>query len=74
MLSDDDKVILEIEGQRFRLSGHKEQIIRERLGMSPTRYYQRLNVLLEEPDALAHAPATVSRLRRLRAQRMRHAS
>ena len=40
--------------------------IRERLGMTPTRFYQRLNHLLDREDALAHDPILVHRLRRIR--------
>jgi hypothetical protein len=40
--------------------------------MSPTRYYQLLNALLDDSRALAHDPVTVNRLRRRRdAQRAR---
>ena len=37
--------------------------------MSPTRYYQLLNALLDDPRALAHDPVTVNRLRRVSASR-----
>lgn len=40
--------------------------------MSPARYYQLLNALLDDQRALEHDPVTVNRLRRLReAQRAR---
>ena len=71
VLTDSEKTVLEIEGLRFRLAGRKEVLIAERLGIPATRYYQVLNRLLDDPAALAHAPATVSRLRRLRHQRAR---
>ncbi|WP_448699646.1 DUF3263 domain-containing protein, partial [Streptomyces avidinii] len=39
---------------------------------TPVRYYQLLNALMDDPRALAHAPGTVNRLRRIReAQRAR---
>ncbi|TXS57743.1 DUF3263 domain-containing protein [Streptomyces sp. t39] len=46
--------------------GAKERAIREQLGMSPVRYYQLLNALLDDRRALAHDPVTVNRLRRVR--------
>lgn len=49
--------------------GAKERAIREDLGISPTRYYQVLGALLDDPRALAHDPVTVNRLRRVRAAR-----
>lgn len=39
--------------------------------MSPTRYYQVLNALIDSPVALAHDPMLVKRLRRQRATRQR---
>ncbi len=39
--------------------------------MSATRYYQILNDLLENPEALAHDPILVKRLKRLRTYRQR---
>jgi hypothetical protein len=36
------------------------------LGISPVRYFQRLNALLDEPAAMVYAPELVNRLWRLR--------
>jgi hypothetical protein len=49
----------------------KERVIRERLGISPTRYHQLLNLAMDLPEALAYDPMLVRRLRRLRAARRR---
>jgi hypothetical protein len=40
--------------------------------MSPTRYFQLLNALLDDPRALAHDPITINRLRRARDARRDH--
>jgi hypothetical protein len=64
-----DRDILAFEGEWWRYAGNKERIIQERFGLSPTRYYQRLNRLLDEPEALAQQPAVVKRLQRLRETR-----
>lgn len=45
--------------------------IRERLGLSPTRYYRMLGALIDDPDAAAYDPLVVHRLRRSRQQRRR---
>jgi len=45
--------------------------VRERLGLSGTRYHQLLNSLIDTPDALAYDPMLVGRLRRLREARRR---
>ncbi|GAA3848073.1 DUF3263 domain-containing protein [Streptomyces sp. NPDC003631] len=64
-----DKAILALEGRSFTGPGAKERVIREQLGLAPVRYYQLLNALLDDPRALAHAPVTVNRLRRVRESR-----
>lgn len=70
-LTDQQQTILDLEGAWWRYPGAKDARIREELGMSSTRYYQILNVLIDDPAALEHAPMTVNRLRRLREQRRR---
>ncbi|GAA1714606.1 DUF3263 domain-containing protein [Brachybacterium phenoliresistens] len=65
-LDDVDRAILEIEARTYRFVGTKERRIRERTGLTPTRYFVRLNRLLESPAALQHSPAVVNRLRTLR--------
>lgn len=64
-LTDHDLAILAMEQQFWKASGAKEEAIRGQLGMSPLRYYQRLNQLIATEAALAHDPTTVNRLRRL---------
>ncbi|MFE7778637.1 DUF3263 domain-containing protein [Streptomyces sp. NPDC057445] len=68
-LSERDRAVLRMERSDWPGPGAKERAIRERLGMSPTRYYQLLNALLDDPRALAHDPVTVNRLRRVRDSR-----
>jgi hypothetical protein len=63
--------ILAFERKWWRHAGSKEQSIRETFGLSATRYYQLLNGLLDDPEALKHDPVLVGRLRRLRASRAR---
>src|SRR6058998_3070973 len=66
-----DREILAFERQWWKYAGAKEQAIRELFDMSATRYYQVLNALIDRPEALAHDPLLVKRLRRLRAARQR---
>ncbi|GAA1900686.1 hypothetical protein GCM10009753_32760 [Streptantibioticus ferralitis] len=68
-LSERERAILAVAGRSWPTVGAKERAIREQLGISPHLYYQLLNALLDDPRALAHAPATVNRLRRLREAR-----
>ena len=70
-LSDEDRAILEFEREWWQKRTPKERAVRDRLGLSVTRYYQRLNGLLDRPAALAFDPMLVGRLRRLRETRRR---
>ncbi|MEU6314669.1 DUF3263 domain-containing protein [Streptomyces sp. NPDC047014] len=67
-----EAAVLAYEARTWPGPGAKERAIREGLGMTPVRYYQLLNALINDPRALEHAPGTVNRLRRIReAQRAR---
>ena len=69
-----EREMLAFERQWWRFAGAKEAAIRDRFGMSPTRYYQVLNALVDRPEALAVDPVLVRRLRRMRAARQRQRS
>jgi hypothetical protein len=70
-LSRREHEVLTFERQWWRQAGAKETAIRDRFGVTPTRYYQVLNALVDRPDALAADPLLVRRLRRLRSARQR---
>ncbi|MFI8001652.1 DUF3263 domain-containing protein [Streptomyces sp. NPDC086010] len=65
-LSDQALAVLAMERRSWPGPGAKERAIREELDMSPVRYYQLLNALLDDRRALAEDPVTVNRLRRVR--------
>jgi Protein of unknown function (DUF3263) len=70
-LDDRARAILEFERGWWQGRGPKERAIRSRFGLSSARYYQLLNRLIDSPEALAHDPMLVKRLRRLRLARRR---
>jgi hypothetical protein len=70
-LTDRDRAILDFERSWWTQPGPKETAIRERFELSPTRYYEILNELLEDPAAMDHDPLLLRRLRRLRDRRRR---
>ncbi|TVP65566.1 MAG: DUF3263 domain-containing protein [Nitriliruptor sp.] len=70
-ISERDAEILTFEREWWKHAGNKEEAVRERFDLSPTRYYQLLNRIIDDEVALAHDPMLVKRLRRLRAQRQR---
>ncbi|WP_227997364.1 DUF3263 domain-containing protein [Nocardia australiensis] len=70
-LSRREREILDFERKWWKYAGAKEEAIRELFGLSPTRYYQVLNAVVDRPEALAADPMLVKRLRRLRASRQK---
>ncbi|GAB3594469.1 DUF3263 domain-containing protein [Corynebacterium faecale] len=64
MLSPEDLTLLTFEASAPRAQGAKEEAIRDRFGISPVRYYQRLNLIIDTPEAMKINPTLVSRLRR----------
>ena len=65
-LPDLHRAVLDVESRYWRYAGTKEAHVRAELGMTPTRYYQVLGALLDDPAAEAEFPQLVRRLRRLR--------
>jgi Protein of unknown function (DUF3263) len=61
--------ILAFERSLWRSPGAKEREISDAIGITPTRYYQILNELIDSPDAAQFDPALVARLRRRRTAR-----
>jgi hypothetical protein len=70
-LTQRDHAILAFERQWWKYPGLKEQAIHELFGVSPTRYYQLVNRLIDKREALEADPMLVKRLRRLRSGRQR---
>lgn len=73
-MTDLEQAILEVESRFWRHAGAKEDHVRQHLDLTPIAYYQRLNALLDRPEALAEAPLVVNRLRAVRAQGRRRAA
>jgi hypothetical protein len=71
-LSERDRAVLDLEGERFVSAGAKVAAIRDRFGLSATAYYQPVNELIDTVEALKYAPVTFYRLRRLREARSAH--
>jgi len=70
-LSARERAVLDLERRYWAVSlpvepGIKECAIRAELDLSPTRYYQLLNGLLDRQAALAYEPVMVNRLRAVR--------
>jgi Protein of unknown function (DUF3263) len=63
--------VLELERRSASAGRMKTRLIRQHLGLSPTRYHQLLVRAIDLPEALAYDPMLVRRLRRLREARRR---
>lgn len=66
MLTDTQKSMLDLAGQTFKYAGSLENQARERFGLTPTRYWQEVNRLIQTPAAHQHAPALTNRLNQRR--------
>lgn len=65
------RAILDFETQWWRRLGNKDTAIRETFGFEPPRYYEKLDLLLDDPEAILQAPATMARYRHFRELRQR---
>ena len=70
-LTERDREILAFERDWWKHVGAKERQIRDRFGVSATRYYQILNELIAAPAAMREDPMLVRRLQRMRAARQK---
>ncbi len=70
-LTDRDRAILDFERSWWTQPGSKAASIRDRLQLSPARYYEILRFLLTAPEAADYDPLLVRRLRRRQAGRRR---
>ena len=71
MLTVRDHMTLQLAAATYKYAGARETHVREQLGMSMPIYTRHLDVLLDDPAALAAYPLEVKRLRRLRDARRR---
>jgi Protein of unknown function (DUF3263) len=70
-LTERERAMIDFERGWWMEPGPKEDAIRARFELSPTRYYRILSSLLESAEADAYDPLVVRRLRRDRHQRRR---
>ena len=68
MLPDEHRHILEFEAAHRRNVGGKEDLVRRAFGLSYPRYFQLLNRIIDDPDAMVEYPQEVKRLLRARAR------
>jgi hypothetical protein len=71
MLTDTQKAMLDLAGQSFKYAGSLEDQAKQQFGLTPTRYWQEVNRLIQTQHALAYRPALVQRLSQRRQPRTR---
>lgn len=58
--------IIQFERLWWHNESEKQESIRRRFKLTPVRYYQLLNALIDRPAALDYDPSVVTRLHRIR--------
>lgn len=66
VLSERERAMLDFERRWWTQSSNKAERIRQEFEVSPVRYFQQLNALIERPEALEYDPVTVRSLLRRR--------
>lgn len=70
MLTDTQKAMLDLASEKFKHAGSLDSAAMERFGMTPTRYWQEINQLIQTEAAVAYRPATVAQLKTRRRSSM----
>lgn len=66
MLTDTQKAMIDVAAQTYKYAGSVDVIAKERFGLSPTRFWQDLNRLIQTEAAVAYRPEAVRRLNQRR--------
>ncbi|WP_420179706.1 DUF3263 domain-containing protein [Paenarthrobacter sp. TA1.8] len=74
MLTNQQKAMLDLAGEHFKHAGSLDSAAMDRFGMTPTRYWQEVNRLIQTEAAVAYRPATVAHLKTRRRSMVRTAS
>ncbi|AYR01540.1 helix-turn-helix DNA-binding domain protein [Arthrobacter phage Seahorse] len=70
MLTDAQKRMIDVAVGTYKYTGSLELDAQREFGLSPTRYWQEVNRLIDTEAAVAYSPAAVARLRARRASRI----
>lgn len=60
-----DRMTLDLASRHYAYPAVRDRHVRDQLGMSPARFWQRVAWLLQRPEAEQAMPTEVRRLRRL---------
>lgn len=65
-MDDLDRQLIALAATPYRYPAVRETHALERFGLTPTRFWARVNRLIDEPEVEREIPGVVRRLRRLR--------
>lgn len=68
-MTDDEHTAIRLATAHYRYRGAHDTDVRTELDMSPTRFAQVVNALIDRADVIAEYPLETARLRRLREAR-----
>jgi hypothetical protein len=71
MLTDTQKAMLDVAARTYKYAGSVDVIAKERFGLSPTRFWQEINRLIQTEVAVAYRPEAVRRLNQRRRPQVR---
>jgi hypothetical protein len=71
MLTDTQKAMLDVAAQTYKYAGSVDVIAKDRFGLSPTRFWQDVNRILQTEAAHAYRPEAVRRLNQRRRPQVR---
>lgn len=73
-LTDTERTLLRLASAWWSSRGALEEVVRRELDLSVTHFWQAVNVLIDDPRALAAEPVLVRRLQHIRETRQRSRS
>lgn len=74
MLTDTQKAMLDLASEKFKHAGSLDSAAMERFGLTPTKYWQEVNRIIQTEAAVAYRPATVAQLKTKRRSMVRTTS
>ena len=69
MLTDTQKAMIDVAAQTYKYAGSVDVIAKDRFGLTPTRFWQDVNRIIQTESAHAYRPEAVRRLNERRRPR-----
>ena len=66
MLTDTQKAMIDVAAAQYKYAGSVDVVAQERFGLTPTRFWQEINRLIQTEAAYAYRPEATRRLNQRR--------